>query len=299
MSDQPCRRTFLQVMAGSLLLPRVLLSGSNSSPYWFLHDPSGESWQVDDPIAWCLQHARHHPVLSRARQRLLTLTSADQVRIVRLVTRRCHLRLIVIGTERVSVHYWSRLGDLRAFFKAHGLAQRNVPVTLLERKHEAIRVTTGNEFLFGNPLRASFPVDEFLRKWHRRQIVEPDDWTASEGSWSTFAWEGVEPCLIPWAVLKAVWSREQKPCPNCDQPAILVGFGLLWCGMGNRTSRFTHICPTCRTHYEDEGGDVVGWMMANLKGRLLPAFGRGWGKLVAWQPPARTAEVRWSSFPLS
>ena len=89
----PTRRTFLQTAlaaAASLLLPSGLLARRNSRPFWFLHTPTGESWAVDDPVAWALENARQ-PILQRARERLVTLDATDPQRVIRLVTRRCRL----------------------------------------------------------------------------------------------------------------------------------------------------------------------------------------------------------------
>jgi len=61
------RRTFLQTAlaaSASLFLPRFLLARRNPRSFWFLHSPSGESWAVDDPVAWALANARQ-PVLER------------------------------------------------------------------------------------------------------------------------------------------------------------------------------------------------------------------------------------------
>ncbi len=121
-------------------------------------------------------------------------------------------------------------------------------------------------------------MDLFLSKWQRREIEQPDDWTASDWCSSTFSWEGVQPCCNPWKVLKAIWRSEQIPCPNCGQPELVTFFGLVWCGMFNRQSRWVRVCLECRRRYEETGGDVVGWMKVNLERRLLPGYSMGWGK---------------------
>lgn len=54
--------------------------------FWFLHTPTGESWPVDDPVAWALENARQ-PILERAREGLLKLTPSDDQHIIRLVVR--------------------------------------------------------------------------------------------------------------------------------------------------------------------------------------------------------------------
>jgi hypothetical protein len=96
----PTRRTFLQTAvaaATSLLLPKTVRAGGN---FWFLHAPTGESWAVEDPVAWSLENAGQ-PVLARARERLLTLDAADPQRVIRLVARRCRLNLLELRSGRV------------------------------------------------------------------------------------------------------------------------------------------------------------------------------------------------------
>src|SRR5262245_37517725 len=104
----PTRRTFLQTAvaaAASLLLPRGLRAEKRSGSFWFLQAGTGESWAVDDPVAWALANARQ-PVLERASAGLRKLTPADGQRIVRLVTRRCKLNLLEIEPGRIIVHHW-------------------------------------------------------------------------------------------------------------------------------------------------------------------------------------------------
>src|SRR6516165_7718488 len=132
------RRTFLQTAlaaAASLFLPRALLAGRNRRSFWFLHTPTGECWPVDGPVAWCLKSAGQ-PILECARERLVTLDAADPQRVIRLVVRRCGLNLLEIRPGRVVVHHWGQhgRGDLRPFFKRHGLASKGVQVALIERK---------------------------------------------------------------------------------------------------------------------------------------------------------------------
>ena len=69
----PTRRAFLQTTLGaaaSLFLPRFLFAGGNPRSLCFLHTPTGESWAVDDPVAWSLANARQ-PILERASAGLL------------------------------------------------------------------------------------------------------------------------------------------------------------------------------------------------------------------------------------
>src|SRR5947209_15844694 len=81
----PSRRTFLQTAVAavaSFFLPRGLRAGASSRAFWFLHTPTGESWAVDDPVAWSLENAGQ-PILERARERLVTLDAADPQRLIR------------------------------------------------------------------------------------------------------------------------------------------------------------------------------------------------------------------------
>src|SRR4051812_37178704 len=109
----PTRRTFLQTTlaaAASLFLPRFLFAKAKPGSFWFLHVGTGESWPVDDPIAWSLDNA-HQPILERARERLVTL-DADPQRVIRLVVRRCRLNLLELRPGRVAVHHWGQRGKV-------------------------------------------------------------------------------------------------------------------------------------------------------------------------------------------
>jgi hypothetical protein len=233
------RRTFLQTAlaaAASVLLPEFMLERRNPRSFWFLHTPTGESWAVDDPVAWSLENARQL-ILECARERLVRLDATDPQRVIRLVTRRCRLNLLELRPGRVIVHHWGQQGqgDLRPFFKQHGLARKSVEVALIDRKREVVTAQHGDDFLFGERLPPFWPCKVYWSKWQRRHVKEPDDWTAAPHTWSGFAWKGIEPNRIPWAVLKSAWRRTTAPlCMNCDQATLLTNFGLPWCGMFNR-----------------------------------------------------------------
>jgi hypothetical protein len=285
----PTRRTFLQTAlaaASSLFLPRFLLTKRNS--FWFMHMPTGEAWAVDDPVAWSLGHARE-PILERARERLLTLDAADLERVIRVVVRRCQLNLLELRPGRVVVHHWGLQGqgDLRPFFKQHGLATKGVRVALLDRKRETTTVQTGDDFLYGQPVPPFWPWRVYWTKWQRRAVGEPDDWTAAPHTWSGFAWEGIEPNRIPWAALKSAWRRTAAPlCQNCDLPTTLVNFGFPWCGMFNRRPLFVHACGRCRRLFEDRSvGDVGKWMVKNLDAEVWPDYDMVWDRTRTWEPP--------------
>jgi hypothetical protein len=238
-----------------------------------LNATTGESWPVDNPVAWALENARQ-PILERPRERLVTLDAADPERIIRVVVRRCRLNLIELHSGRVVVHHWGQQGqaDLRPFFKQHGLARNDVCVTMIERKRETTTVQTGADFLYGERLAEGFPLGACLKKWQRRSIEEQDDWTAAPCSDSNYCWEGVEQRRIPWRVLKAAWQKEKAPlCQNCDKATILTAFGYFVCGFYKRGSEVVRICPLCSSRFEDHspwGGPE--WMLANLDEPLLP-----------------------------
>ena len=277
------RRTFLQTTlatGASLLLPKFLFAERSPKQFWFLHTPTGQSWAVDDPVAWCLANA-HQPILEQARKRLITLTSADRERLIRLVTRRCKLNLIEIQGKQVVVHFWSQQGqgDLRPFFKKHGLARKGVEVTLIDRKPETSTVQSGDEFLYGERIFPFWPVEVYCvrayrKKWQRRFIEESNDWKTAPWSESNYCWEGVERRQIPWRVLKSAWCHETAPlCQNCDQPTVLISFGYFVCGFYKRESRVARICPLCWRMFEDRSPwDGPKWMMENLDPSCLPSY---------------------------
>ena len=291
MSLQPSRRTFLQTVAAagaSLFLLRGLSAGGNSRSFWFLHTPTGESWAVDDPVAWSLENARQ-PILERASAGLLKLTPADGQRITRLVTRRCKLNLIEMHPGRVIVHFWGQegCGNLRPFFKQHGLATKGVQAVLIDRKRETTTVQTGDAFLYGERLAEEFPLRVYLGKWRRRTIEEPNDCQAAPCSGSNYRWEGVEQRWIPWRVLKSAWRHEDAPlCQNCDQPTFLLSFGYFACGFYKRGPRVVRICPLCGSRFEDHSPwDGPEWMVANLDEPLLPCADLMFGHPVKWTLP--------------
>jgi hypothetical protein len=291
MSDHPTRRDFLKtviVASASCALPGVLVSRANVRSFWFLHTPSNESWPIDDPVIWSWRNARQ-PILERARERLLSLDAGDPQRIIRLVVRRCKLNLIEIRSGQVEVDHWGKMGlaDLRPFFKQHRLARKGVRVTLIDRKKELTTIQTGADFLYGERLAEDFPLEAYVEKWRKRSGEEPDDWTPTPCSGSSFCWEGVEPGWIPWRVLKSAWRHEDAPlCQNCDKPTILVGFGRVQCGMFNWGHTFHRICPECQRRFEDNClSDLEKWIVANLHERCWPDFQMIWGCPVKWVPP--------------
>ncbi len=287
----PTRRTFLQTAVAavaSFLLPKRLRAGEHSRSFWFLHTPTGESWPVDDPVAWALANAQQ-PTLERALAGLRKLTPADDQRIIRLLVRRCQVNLIEIHLGRVVVHFWGQQGqgNLRPFFKAHSLARNSVRVILIDRKREAATVQSGDDFLYGERMTEEFPLGVYLEKWQRRAVEEPDDWTPAPCSASNYCWEGVEQRRIPWRVLKSAWRHENAPlCQNCDQPTLLTAFGYFACGFYKRGPKVVRVCPLCSSRFEDDSPwDGPEWMRANLDEPLLPSADLMFGHPVKWTLP--------------
>ncbi len=159
------------------------------SVYVFLYPPTGCSWSVSDPVAWCLENS-HNPLLERARERLLTLGTDDAERIIRLVTRRCGLALVHVVEGQVIVHYWSRPPDLRPFLKWHCLARPEVRLVLWNRKCDVLTIhESGEDFLYGDPLGDDFPWLMYGTKYERRRLEEADDaepaptWSITNFTW--------------------------------------------------------------------------------------------------------------------
>ena len=161
------RRTFLKTVAAafaSFLLPRSLRAQGRPR-FWFIHTETSDSWPVSDPVAWALANA-HQPILERARARLVTLDAADPQRIIRVVVRRCKLNLLELRPGCVIVHHWGQQGqgDLRPFFKKHGLAKRGVRVAMIDRKRETTTVQTGDDLLYGERLAPFWPWKAYQTK---------------------------------------------------------------------------------------------------------------------------------------
>lgn len=278
----PSRRGFLHTSAAaitSFLLPKRPLTGKPDKSYWFIHSGTCNSWPVADPVQWSLENAGH-PVLERARKGLMKLSSEDGERIVRLVTRRCHLNILELGSCRVVLHHWSQQGiaDLRPWFKTQGLARNDVEVVVQNRKQEVATTQHGDNYLFGDRLADNFPLQLYLNKWSRRFEGQPDDWSAAPGTWSGYAWENIENNRIPWAALKSAWRKTSSVlCLNCDQPTILTNFGNPWVGMFNRYRRFISVCGVCCRSFQDHSmKDVASWMATNLDADVWPHYRMMW-----------------------
>jgi hypothetical protein len=256
-----------------------------SIQHFLLHPASGDFWHVDDPVAWCLENALQ-PLLERASDRLLTLSTHDADRITTVVSRRTGIHFIELRPDQATVHYWVRLADLRPFSKKHGLALKSVKVFLREQKHGVIVLTNGaDEFMYGLPLRLAFPVEIYRAKHDHREIEEPDDGDLAPGSWSSYSWDGSDARTIPWAALKSIWRRERPPvCLNCDGPTLTFGFG--WrSSMLNKYPLVLRLCLSCRCYFENADlWEMDAWLKANLDERTLPRFERRWNGLHPWLP---------------
>lgn len=283
------RRDFLQLAAAVASLPSWLRGeAAPDREHWFVDAASGEAWPVQDPVRWVLEKCAAADS-RRAAAGLRTLTPAEGERIIRLVTRRCGLNLIVSTPRRVAIHHWGRCGlaDLRPFFKTHGLARRRVQVVVRDRKRETSAVRTGEDYLYGRRLGDEWPGDLFWDKWRCRFEKQPDDGSAAPGAWSGYAWRGVEPNRIPWAALKSAW-RNTSPsrCANCERPTLLVNFGDPWTGRFSRRPQFLHACRRCRRYFEDESiRSAPAWMIATLDAEHRPDFKMVWDRpaAIAWQ----------------
>ena len=103
------------------------------SRYYFLFRDTGRSWQISDPVAWCLDHAGT-PLLAPAADRLLE--SPDEPdRLIRVVLRRCGLVLVSITASNILVSYWGEPApDVRAFAKDHRLGKVRSPGFIFQRE---------------------------------------------------------------------------------------------------------------------------------------------------------------------
>jgi hypothetical protein len=243
-------------------------------PRSFFVFPSGNSFPVDDPVAFCREHVGH-PLLDNARQRLLRCdTRTDPDRVLNVVLRRCGLKLAVVSPGRVVVHHWTQPADLRPFLKEHRLARPDVEVALVRRKSGLVTLQPGDHFLYGSRLAPGFPWDAYRERWERRQDHDPTDRAPAPESQSSYSWEGVEPGRIPWAALKSVWRRERAPdCPNCDVSLATWSFDERRSGwLSGTRAVIAHCCFLCRRGVEEEcQGDLWPWLLKVLDADVLPA----------------------------
>lgn len=279
----PNRRDILKSVAATLsawLLPHRLFATSFDPRFHLIQIDTQHSWPVTDPVAWALKN-RDQPILERAADGLAKLTESDGERVLRLVVRRCGLNLLELRPDLVVVHHWSQQqADLRPFFKQHSLARPKIIVELRDRKKEVATMKTGDSFLYGSQIAADFPLTIFQNKFASRFTKEADDWQDAPGTWSGFAWDGIEDGQIPWAAMKSAWRRAAPGvCQNCDGETLLVNFGHRQVGMFNRSPNFFSVCGACRRSFVDDSiSDVPAWIVANLDVEVRPDFEMVWGR---------------------
>jgi hypothetical protein len=247
----------------------VFMPGS----YFFLHVTSDYTWQVDDPVAWCLENV-DNPFLERARERLL-LSPGDPDRLIRVVVRRCGLVLIHrVSEELVTVQFWGQPApDLRPFLKLHGLTTPEVRVALVARKTESIVFQPGSAFLYGDVVPPTFPWKLYQAKYERRDAEEADDWQTAPHTWGTLCWDRASSeRAIPWAALKSIWRLGQAPsCPNCDTSLVVLRFLWVLPIMFSGIRRITRGCFGCLRQFEEGvDKDFWGWLVTHLDPDLLP-----------------------------
>ena len=283
MFSKPSRRDFLQtsaIIASSLVFPKAVVA-NEPDKFFFIRTDTNDSWSVSDPVVWSLENVPN-PILERAKDGLLKLTSDDGDRIIRLVVRRCRLNLIEVHSNQAMIHHWGPvIADVRSFFKSHGLTRPEINVIVRNRKTETIVNKNGDGFLFGE-LASDFPFELFKSKWVNRFSIESDDWTPAPSTWSGYSWEGVENNRIPWSALKSVWQKSaQMICQNCDEPTILTNFGNPSVSLFSHSPRFIYVCGSCQRSFSDEAvKDVRDWMAMNLDVEVLPNYDMVWDRRV-------------------
>jgi hypothetical protein len=174
----------------------------------------------------------------------------------------------------------------RIRYPASALIQTTeVKVTLLDRKKEVATQKSGDDFLYGQPIAADFPIELFMSKWQNRFLVESDDHQAVPGSKSGFAWDGLEDGQVPWAAIKSAWRNvDGTVCLNCSGGSMLGNVGLRQVGVFNRAGFTESICTSCRRSFSDSVKDVRGWLAANLDEEVRPGFELAWGKRAELRP---------------
>lgn len=242
-------------------------------PHTFFLFPSGNCFPVADPVAFCLENARH-PLLYPARERLLLSDArTDPDRVLNVVLRRCGLNMAVVSPGRVVVHHWTQLADLRPFFKEHRLASPEVQAALVRRKSGLVTIQPGDDFLYGERLGEAFPWAEYQGRWEGRHEKQADDRAAAPRGWCHYRWAGVVEGRIPWGSLLCIWRRE-KPhdCPNCNTPLAVWSFDYQRSGLFNMYGHVLRCCFHCLRSFEERAGDLWPWLLSLLAPDLLPAW---------------------------
>lgn len=223
---------------------------------WFSDEATGRFWPVDDVSRW-IDRSIHEEVLRRARDGLVK--HADPERRLRLVLRRCGVVYVevlppqaapgIASAATVRVHHWRQdRGDLRPIFTSLGLARPEIAVQFVNRKHDTVSWSCGDEFRYGRPFPDGPALDGLIDRWRRRQVPAPADWMAATKTDWLPRWPqlGGDPG-IPWAALEAAWQIvTPRECPNCHSPTILAGFGSRRVSCFRFDPRQEHACPGCR-----------------------------------------------------
>lgn len=249
---------------------------------WLCDETSGRFWPVDDVFTWIDRNA-DGDALRHARTGLAK--TADPIRRLRLVLRRCHLHYVEVippgaegppataGSDRVTVrvHHWRRAhGDLRPLFKALGLARPETTVQLCDRRRETVKTIGGEEFLYGQPLPVSRPLaagephpvapplDVLVERWESRHVPAARDWSpATSAPWLP-RWPQADGPGLPWGALEIAWQIVTPlVCPNCDGPTILAGFGHRRTSFLGFSPRCEFACPGCRRLHVAPLGDLL------------------------------------------
>jgi hypothetical protein len=136
----PTRRDILKSVAATLsawLLPHRLFATTTDPRFHFIQIDSQRSWPTANPVAWALKN-QGQPILERAAEGLAKLTVNDGNRVVRLIVRRCDLKLLELRPDLVVVHHWGhhvlvRLPDRRR------LPSRSLPGQVWQPLHKGSR----------------------------------------------------------------------------------------------------------------------------------------------------------------
>lgn len=237
---------------------------------FFLHRPSGDSWEVENVAAWLLDHAGHS-LLGRARERLLR-SPDDPGRLLRVVLRRCDFVFLhAVSEDRVVAHYWGTAPELRSFFKEQDLARPGIRVVLWNRRTDHLEIhESETHFLFGEQARTGFPWEMYQGKYKRRNYEEPDDGDAAPQSPTNFQWDDGGHNCIAWRMLKSFWRSEHVACPNCDVPAFLLSFSWNRGPLSWRPGRVERACSRCRRVFDRVENEPLLWLASTLETDLRP-----------------------------
>ena len=84
--------------------------------------------------------------------------------------------------------------------------------------------------------------------------------------------------------IDVAWRISPGSCLNCDQPTLLVNFGLRPTGQFNRSPNLVSACGQCRRSFRDDTvKDVRAWIVSNVDGEFRPGFEMSWTERVKWE----------------